>query len=154
MRTTRLLLRTLTAAGVIVSAWVHYKLWNDGFRELPRIGPAFLVNAVAGLVIGVLLLAWWRWVPPLLAVGFGLATLGAFVTSATVGLWGVHELWTGTWVTTAWVSEVVAALGGAAVLLVERPWRTARLPRWSGRSSRRSGGQPQDGLPLRRADLD
>ncbi len=151
MRTTRLLLRTLTAAGVLVSAWVHLKLWNDGFRELPRIGPAFLVNAVAGLVIGVLLLAWWRWIPPLLAVGFGLSTLGAFLVSATVGLWGVHELWTGTWVTTAWVSEVVAVLGGAAVLLVERPWRTARLPRWAGR---RSGGQSQDGLPLRRADLD
>jgi len=123
---TRLLLRSLTAAGVLVSAWVHLKLWNEGFRDLHLVGPAFLVNAVAGLVIGVLLLAWWKWPPPLLAIGFGLSTLGAFVISATVGLAGVHELWTGTWVTRAWVSEVVAVLGGVAVILVERPWRRER----------------------------
>ncbi len=68
------------------------------------------------MVIAVLLLGWRHWLPALLAVGFGLATLGAFVVSATVGLFGVHEVWTGTPQVVSAVSEVVAVLGGAALL--------------------------------------
>jgi len=137
---TRLILRIVTAAGVLVSAWVHFKLWHEGFRDLPVVGPAFLLNAVGGLVIGLLLLAWWHWVPPLLAVGFGLSTLGAFITSATVGLYGVHEVWTGTDVTRAWVAEVVAVLGGATLVLLARPWRSLRRSERRAQVASRSTG--------------
>ena len=51
-----------------------------------------MLNAVAAVVIAALLLWWRHWVPLLLAIGFGASTLGAFVISATVGLFGVHEL--------------------------------------------------------------
>ena len=55
-----------------------------------------MFNAVAGLVIAVLLLIWRHWVPGFLAAGFGASTLGAFILSATVGLFGVQEQqWTG-----------------------------------------------------------
>ena len=114
-------LRVLTAAGVLVSAAVHLKLWFDGFRDIHVIGPSFLLNAVAGAVIAVLLLAWRHWVPLFLAVGFGAATLGAFLVSATVGLFGVHEVWTGGPVLTAAVSEVAAIVFGLAALLREHP---------------------------------
>lgn len=114
-------MRVLTATGVLVSALVHLKLWFDGFRDIHVIGPAFMLNAVAGLVIAVLLLYWRHWIPPLLAVGFGASTLGAFVTSATVGLFGTHEMWTGSWVLTAAISEVVAILGGLMLLRRENP---------------------------------
>lgn len=114
-------MRILTAAGVLVSAGVHLKLWFDGFRDFHVIGPAFMVNAVAGLVIAVLLLLWRHWIPLLLAIGFGASTLGAFVISATVGLFGSHEVWTGTWVLTAAISEVVAILAGAMALRQEKP---------------------------------
>ena len=80
---TRLILRIVTAAGVLLSAWVHYKLWHEGFRDLHVVGPAFLLNAVGGLVIGALLLAWWHWIPPLLAVGFGLSTLSTSTWTST-----------------------------------------------------------------------
>lgn len=109
-------IRWVTAAAVLVSGAVHLKLWFDGFRAIAVIGPSFLLNAVAALVIAVLLLAWRHWLPPLLALGFGLATLGAFVVSATVGLFGVHEVWTGTPQVSCAVAEVVAVLGGAALL--------------------------------------
>ena len=88
----------LAAAGVLVSAAVHLRLWFDGFRDQHMVGPAFMLNAIAGAVIGVLLLTWRHWVPPFLAVGFGASTLGAFVISTTVGLYGVHEVWTGGYV--------------------------------------------------------
>jgi hypothetical protein len=104
--------RLVAAAAVVVSGVVHLKLWFDGTRHLDVIGPAFLVNAVAGLVIAILLLAWRHWVPLLLAVGFGTSTLGAFVISATVGLFGVHEHWRGGPVWASAVSEVMAAVAG------------------------------------------
>lgn len=123
-----MVMRVVTAAAVLVSGAVHLKVWLDGFRNIAVIGPSFMLNAVAGLVIAVLLLAWRHWVPPLLAVGFGAATLGAFVVSATVGLFGVHELWTGGPVLTAAASEVVAVVAGLAVLLRENPRLLRRSP--------------------------
>ena len=81
-------MRWLAAAGVVVSGAVHLWLWFDGFRSISVIGPAFMVNAVAGVVIAALLLLWSHWVPLLLATGFGVSTLAAFVISATVGLFG------------------------------------------------------------------
>jgi len=112
-------MRILTAVAVLVSAYVHLKLWLDGFRDLDKIGPAFMTNAVAGVVIAILLVTWRHWVPPFLAVGFGVSTLGAFITSATVGLFGLHEHWVGWEVWTAAGAEVVAILAGGAVLLQE-----------------------------------
>lgn len=101
----------------MVSAAVHLYLWFDGYRAIEVIGPAFLLNAVGGAVITVLLVVWRHWLPALLAVGFGLSTLGAFVISATVGLFGVEESWTGWAVWTAAVSEIVAVVAGLLLLL-------------------------------------
>lgn len=130
-------LRVLAAAAVLVSAAVHLKLWLDGFRDISVIGPAFLLNAVGGLVIAVLLVTWWHWIPLVLALGFGLSTLGAYLISATMGLFGVHEVWTGVWVITAEVSEVVAIVTSVLALRKERRWPSA--------------GQSQHRLGLRRA---
>lgn len=119
-------MRMLVAAGVLVSGIVHLKLWFDGFRDIDVIGPSFMLNAVAGAVIAALLLAWRHWIPLFLAVGFGASTLGAFVISATVGLFGVHERWTGASVLTAAAAEVVAVLGGLVAWWQETPERSRR----------------------------
>jgi hypothetical protein len=110
-------LRILTALAVLVSAYVHVKLWFDGFRHMDKIGPAFMTNAIGGVVIAVLLVLWVHWLPPLLAVGFGLSTLGAFIISATWGLFGLHEQWVGWTVWTAAGAEVVAIIAGSVVLM-------------------------------------
>jgi len=107
-----MVMRFLVAAAVLVSAAVHLYLWFDGFRSLHVVGPAFLLNAVGGAGIAVLLLTWRHWVPLLLAVGFGVSTLGAFLISATVGLFGVHEQWQGFYVWAAAVSEAFAIVAG------------------------------------------
>ena len=117
-------IRTLAALAVLVSAAVHLMLWFDGVRH-QSVGPAFLLNAAGGVVIAVLLVSWRHWVPPLLAIGFGVSTLGAFVISATVGLLGVHEHWTGGYVWTAAVAEVVAILSGAVALSRDPALRSA-----------------------------
>jgi hypothetical protein len=116
-------LRILAAAAVLVSAAVHLKVWVDGYRDLSVIGPLFLLNVVAGVVIAVLLVTWRHWVPLFLAAGFGAATLLAFITAATVGLFGLHEIWVSTTGITAGIAEIVALLAGLWALQREFPWQ-------------------------------
>ncbi len=115
--------RLITAAAVLISAYVHLKEWFNGFRHVDVIGPLFIANGVAGVVIAVLLVTWQHWVPPFLAFGFGASTLGGFVIAATWGLFGDHEKWQGPYVWTAAVTEAVAIVGGLYLLVHER--RTA-----------------------------
>ncbi len=114
-------LRVLAAVAVLVSAAMHLYLWFEGYRDLEVIGPAFLLNAFGGAVIAVLVLAWRHWLPPLLTLGFGASTLGAFVVSTTVGLFGVQEQWRGWEVWTAAISEAAAIVLGAVLLARQRP---------------------------------
>lgn len=132
-------IREIAATAVLVSAGVHLVLWFDGMREADVVGPAFMLNAVGGAVIAVLLLVWRTWIPPLLAVGFGLSTLTAFVVTATVGLFGVEEDWSGWAVWTAAVAEVVAIVTGGLLLREDNPLR--------------SGAKPEHDQPGRRAHL-
>lgn len=118
-------MRMLAAAGVLVSAAVHLYLWFDVFRHTDVVGPAFVVNAVGGTLIAVLLVTWRRWIPLVLAIGFGASTLGAFFIATTVGFYGVHEHWTGWAVWTAAASEVVAILAAGTLLLQEQSLRSS-----------------------------
>lgn len=133
------ILAAVAAAAVAVSAAVHLYLWFDGYRDLDVIGPAFMLNAVGGAGIAVLLLLWRHWVPALLAVGFGLSTLTAFVLSTTVGLFGLEESWRGWAVWVAAVAELVAIASGALLLRGDNPLR--------------SGGQLQHRVAARRSHL-
>lgn len=117
-------LRVLAAAAVLVSAAIHLYLWFDVFRHTHVVGPAFMLNAVGGTIIAVLLVTWRHWIPPLLAVGFGASTLGAFIIAATAGLYGVHEHWTGWQVWTAAAAEVVAIVAAGTVLVRQNPLRS------------------------------
>ena len=133
-------MRMLVAVAVLVSAAMHLYLWFEGYRDVDTIGPAFLLNAVGGVVIAALLLTWRHWIPPLLAIGFGLSTLGAFTLSVTVGLFGFEESWEGWEVWTAAISEVAAVVLGAIVVMRENPLA--------------SRGQSEHHASVRRSHLD
>lgn len=132
-------MRWMAAAGVLLSGLVHLWLWFDGFRDIAWIGPLFMLNAVAGVLIAVLVVWWRSWFSAFLAAGFGASTLGAFLLSATVGLFGVQEVLVGTWQVVAGVAEIVAVLAGVAVMVQELRSSSAR--------------QSQDRFAARRADL-
>ena len=111
-------LRLVGAVALLVSAAVHLILWFDGVRD-QSVGPMFLVNVVA--------VRWRHWIPAFLTLGFGAATLGAFTIASTVGLLGIHTQWTGGWVWTAAIAEVVCIVVGATLLLqYVRPAEPAR----------------------------
>ena len=116
--------RIVAAIAVLVSAYVHLREWLDGMRHVHVIGPLFVVNIVAGVVIAVLLLTWKHWLAPFLALGFGASTLGGFAIATTsAGLFGDHEKWQGSYVWIAAASEVVAIIAG--LIALSREYRTA-----------------------------
>src|SRR6266496_1446572 len=100
--------RGLAVAGVLLSADVHLDLWYaQGFRHIATIGPLFLLNAVSGELIGLVVLSWSHWLPALAAAGFGAGTLVAFYLSVSVGLFGLHEVASGQPQVLAQVAEYV-----------------------------------------------
>jgi hypothetical protein len=113
-------LRGLTAAGLLLSADVHLVLYLEGYRDIVVVGPLFLLNAVSGLALGLLVLMWRHWLPLLAAVGFGALTLAAFYVSTTVGFFGVRETVAGTQQVLAAASEWVVVVAGTLALVLER----------------------------------
>jgi hypothetical protein len=112
--------RGLAATGVLLSAVVHLDLWDlQGFRDIPTIGPLFMLNFIGGVLIGVVMLVWRHWLPMLAAAGFGASTVAAFWISVVHGLFGLKETATGSSQVLAEVSEYVAVVFGllAAALL-------------------------------------
>lgn len=112
--------RGLAAAGVLLSADVHLVLYFQGFGDIGVVGPAFMLNAISGIVIGVAVLLWRHRLPLLAALGFATATVAAFYLSATVGLFGVHETFGGHQQVLAEVAEWVAIIAAGTALTVER----------------------------------
>ena len=114
-------LRALLSACLMLSAVVHLDLWANGMKSVDIVGPAFLLNGVGGIVLGVLVLVWRHWLPLLGAIGFGVATLGAFIIATTPsGLFEVHSRWSGIPEWLAAISEIGAIALGIVTIVVER----------------------------------
>jgi MYXO-CTERM domain-containing protein len=115
-------LRVLGALLLAAMGWIHLDLWLDGYRTIDWIGPAFLLNAIAGFGLAVLLLVTPRpllmWVAALGALT-ALGTLGGLLLATTVGLFGFVEStdaslwWESFWVEIA-AAVVLAALAALA----------------------------------------
>lgn len=72
------------------------------------IGPLFLLNVIGGLTLRVIVLMWRHWLPMVAAIGYGVATAGAFWISVWHGLFGLHEVATGSSQVLAEVAEYAA----------------------------------------------
>ncbi|MCF6743685.1 hypothetical protein E9529_05230 [Blastococcus sp. KM273128] len=119
-------LRLVGAVLLAVMGWLHLDLWFDGYRNIDVIGPAFLLNAIAGFGLAVLLLVAPRrlvWLAAALGALTALGTLAGLLLSTTVGLFGfVESTAAPLWWESFWVE--LAAVVVLAVLAVEaRPRR-------------------------------
>jgi hypothetical protein len=128
------------AALLIWSAVIHLHLWATGYRHIPTIGPLFLVQGVAGIVVAVAIAARRR---PVVLVGgalFAAGTVGGLLLSVNVGLFGFQDSLSAPFAVESLVVETIAVvvLGGTAALAV------------TGVGGRRSGMPP----PLALADDD
>jgi hypothetical protein len=109
------LVLTGTGAGFLVwSAVIHLELWSDGYKDISVIGPLFLVQGIACIVLAVAIVAF-RWLA-LLAAGAvaGVATAVGLLLSVYVGLFGYTESLSVPYATLSLAVEFTAAF----VLLV------------------------------------
>ena len=130
---------------VAVSSVVHFHLWDsDGYSRIPTIGPLFLMQAVVGVLLALLTGISRHWLLALAEAGFAIATLGGFLVSVNVGLFGWQETMSAPFASLALYVEVAAAatLLIASAILV-RPWlRDHPKGKRLGVSARRGTARP------------
>ncbi|WP_203612581.1 hypothetical protein [Amycolatopsis sp. SID8362] len=86
-----LVLRIATAVCLAASGFLHAQLYAGGYRVIPVIGPAFLVQASAAFAVALLLLVGGPFLLRLAAAGLAAGALAGFVLSRTIGLFGFSE---------------------------------------------------------------
>ena len=75
--------RCLAAVLVLGGGIVHLRLWLDGYQDIPSVGPSFLANFIASVVIAIALVLWRYWVVVVAALALVNGTLLAFALSRT-----------------------------------------------------------------------
>jgi hypothetical protein len=133
-QTARWTVLALTGIGVgflVWSAVIHLELWGDGYRDISVIGPLFLVQGVACIILGVAIVAF-RWLA-LLAAGAvaGVATAVGLLLSVYVGLFGYTESLSVPYAALSLAVEFTAAfvlLVATGLLALSVPARAASRP--------------------------
>jgi hypothetical protein len=138
MKLIDLALRLGIAASLALSGVSHAYLFIHGYRYIPAIGPAFLLQASVCMSVAVLVAiggpAWLRWVAAALSAG----SLVAFALSRTVGLLGFTER--------GWQPAPQAAISVAAEVFAVALWATWLL------STRSAAREPERPVRIAAAD--
>ena len=116
-RAARLAVLALAATGAGFLVWsgvIHLMLWSDGYKDVATIGPLFLVQGIAGIVIALAIVALRRLALLIVGAGTGVATAGGLLISVNFGLFGLKESLATTYATLSLAVEFTAAF----VLLV------------------------------------
>jgi predicted lipoprotein with Yx(FWY)xxD motif len=122
----RVILRVAGSGLLIATAAIHLDLYITGYRTIPTIGWLFLLQVIAAFALGLAVLA----IPGrliilsrLAAAGgalFALATLGGYLLTVSIGLFGFKEVRTTAGIV-AGVVEVAAFVVLAALTLAPAP---------------------------------
>jgi predicted lipoprotein with Yx(FWY)xxD motif len=155
-------LRVAGSGLLIATAAIHLDLYLTGYRTIPTIGWLFLLQVIAAFGLGLAVLAIpSRFVTPSrlaagAGAGFTLATLGGYLLSVWVGLFGFKEVRTGAGIAAGLV-EVAAFVVLAALALAPAPPRAAadgaaaapaRFPAQIPPSAARAAGMTAAGLAV------
>ena len=127
---------------VLWSGTLHFHLWQKvGYRHIPTIGPLYLVQSVAAVVVGVLVIAVRRVWVAIAGAGFALSTMVGFLISVEHGLFGFKDSWSAPFAHQALAVDIAAivVLAAAGGLCLYGP--TSVHP-----STRPSGTEASSGL--------
>jgi hypothetical protein len=122
----------LTWAGstlVVASSVVHFELWDDhGYRNIPTIGPLFLMQAVVGVLLALGTSVTRKVLPVIAEAGFALSSVGGLIISVNFGLFGWQDSMSAPYAGLALSVELAAAalLIAAAAIFV----RAVGKPLW------------------------
>jgi predicted lipoprotein with Yx(FWY)xxD motif len=132
------MLRVAGSGLLIATAAIHLDLYLTGYRTIPTIGWLFLIQVIAGFGLGLAVLAIPRRLVLLIRLaavagaGFALATLGGYLLSVWVGLFGFKEVRTTAGIAAGLVEvtafAVLAALALAPALVDRAAVAPARFP--------------------------
>ena len=124
----RLALRLAGSGLLIATGAIHLDLYLTGYRSIPTIGWLFLFQVIAAFVLSAAVLATAARFAAAAGAGFSLATLGGYLLSLWIGLFGFKEVRTTAGIA-AGVVEVAAfaALAGLAAMPAERGRAGGRL---------------------------
>jgi hypothetical protein len=113
----------VTGVLMLVSGFVHVHLWDIAYRHVATLGPLFLVQAIAALVLALLLVATRRGVFVVASLGLMAGTIVGFILVVTVGLFGftLHEITNYAIVAVVVEGLAVVLSGATALLLLRRP---------------------------------
>ena len=130
----------VTGAGLLAAtAAIHLDLYLTGYRNIPTIGWLFLLQIIAGFALAAAVLATGNQVVAALGAGFAVATLGGYLLSIWIGLFGFTEVRTTAGIVAGIIE--VAAFAVLALLAITPPAAGSRGP---GQGL----GQMLAGLPL------
>ena len=118
------------AACTVYSGYVHLYLWGRQpypYRDIPTIGPLFLVQGVAAIIIGLMIIVSRRLGALLVGAGLLVVSVAALVIDVEVGMFGFKDSWAVPYATSTLYEEIV----GAVLLLA-----AAGVLAWSGRAGR------------------
>ena len=80
------------AALLVAAGAIHLDLYLTGYRTIPTIGPLFLLQGIAAFVLAAAILVTGSWLIAALGAGFAVSTLGGYLLSLWVGLFGFTEV--------------------------------------------------------------
>jgi len=116
------LVLTMGGAALLAAAGaIHLDLYLTGYRSIPTIGWLFLLQTITAFGLAVLIAVSRNWLASAAGAIFALSTLGGYLLSVWIGLFGFREVRTTAGIV-AGVIEVAAfaALAGASLAAVQR----------------------------------
>jgi predicted lipoprotein with Yx(FWY)xxD motif len=122
----RLALRVAGPGLLIASSAIHLDLYLTGYRSIPTIGWLFLLQVIAAFILAVAAAGLRSHLAAAAAAGFCLATLGGYILSVWIGLFGFKEVRSTAGIV-AGVIEVAAFTALAALTLTPDP-EYGRMP--------------------------
>jgi hypothetical protein len=123
-RPLNLSLIALFIVGAAMLAWtgiLHLYLWGSearGYREVPTIGPLFLVQGIVGCVLAVVAVVCRRLTVALVGALYMAVSIGGLWTSIHRGMFGFQETSDAPYVQMTFIVEVVGLIAFVAAMIL------------------------------------
>jgi predicted lipoprotein with Yx(FWY)xxD motif len=105
------------AALLVASGAIHLDLYLTGYRTIPTIGWLFLLQVIAAFALALAILVTRHWLAAAAGALFALSTLGGYLLSLRVGLFGFTEVRT----TAGIVSGIIDVAAFAVLAIAAAP---------------------------------
>ena len=105
------------AALLVASGAIHLDLYLTGYRTIPTIGPLFLLQVITAFALAVAIPVTGSWLVAAAGAAFALSTLGGYLLSLWIGLFGFTEVRT----TAGIVSGIIDVAAFATLAIAAAP---------------------------------